>query len=67
MEGSFASIGGAGGGILAIIHLILFLIALYEIVTSSRSLGGKVLWGLIVFLLPCVGLIAYYLIGRKQQ
>lgn len=54
-----------GGGIVGIIHLILFLIALYEIITSSRPLGAKVLWALVVFLLPCVGLIIYYLVGRK--
>lgn len=55
-----------GGGIFGIIHLILFLVALFEIVTSSRSLGGKVLWGLIVFVFPCFGVLAYYLIGRKK-
>jgi hypothetical protein len=53
------------GGILGTIHLILFLIALYEIISSSRPVVNKVLWGLLIFLLPCMGLIIYYLIGRK--
>lgn len=52
--------------ILGILHLILFLIAAFEILTGSKSLGQKVLWLLIIFLLPIVGLIIYYLIGRGK-
>jgi hypothetical protein len=40
-------------------------VALYEIITASQSLGWKVLWGLIVFLLPIIGLLLYFFIGRK--
>jgi hypothetical protein len=51
--------------ILGIIHLILFLIAAVEILSSKRDLMEKVLWLLVIFLFPLVGLIIYYLIGRK--
>ena len=43
--------------ILGIIHLILFIWAVVQIIGSGMSL--------IVFLLPVIGLILYYLIGRK--
>ena len=51
-------------GIIGLIHLILFLIAAFEILSSSKSLGTKVLWLLVIFLLPVVGLIVYFLVGR---
>ncbi len=51
--------------ILGVVHLILFLIAAVEILQSKRDLLEKVLWLLLIFVLPIVGLIIYYLIGRK--
>lgn len=51
-------------GILSLLHLILFLIAAFEILSSNKSLGNKVLWLLLIFLLPLVGLILYYVAGR---
>lgn len=51
-------------GILSLLHLILFLIAAFEILSSGKSLGNKVLWLLMIFLLPVVGLVIYYLVGR---
>lgn len=52
--------------ILGILHLILFLIAAFEILTSSKALVNKVLWMLLILLLPLIGLIIYYLIGRGK-
>ncbi|MEZ4888833.1 MAG: PLDc N-terminal domain-containing protein [Chitinophagales bacterium] len=52
------------GGILGLIHLILWLIAAVEIFQSGKSAGNKLLWVLVILFLPVVGLILYYLIGR---
>lgn len=52
--------------ILGLLHLIFFLIAAVEILTGGKSLGMKVLWLLIVFCFPVVGLILYYVIGRGK-
>ena len=52
--------------ILGVIHLILFLIAAFEILTSSKPLINKVLWLLVIFLLPVIGLILYFLLGRGK-
>lgn len=52
--------------ILGILHLILWLIAAFEILNSGKSLGSKVLWLLVIFLLPLLGLILYYLLGRGK-
>lgn len=52
--------------ILSVLHFVLFLIAAFEILTSSKSLMHKVLWLLLILLLPLVGLIIYYLLGRGK-
>lgn len=53
-------------GLLGAVHLALFLIAAYEIVSSGKSMPAKVAWLVVILLLPVVGLIAYYLIGRGK-
>lgn len=53
-------------GLLSLLHLILFLIAAFEILNSGKTLGNKILWLLLIFLLPVVGLIIYYLAGRGK-
>jgi hypothetical protein len=52
-------------GILGLVHFILFLIAAFEILNSGKSLGNKLLWLLVIFLFPLVGLVIYFLMGRK--
>lgn len=51
--------------ILMILHVIFWLIAAFEILNSGKSLGQKVLWLLVIFLLPLIGLILYFFLGRK--
>lgn len=50
--------------ILGIIHLILVVFAGFEILTSSKPLLHKVLWLLLILLLPVIGLVVYFLVGR---
>lgn len=52
--------------ILGIIHLILFIIAAVEILMSSKDLLKKILWLLLIFLLPLIGLIIYFVAGRGK-
>lgn len=51
--------------VLGVLHLILFIWALIQILSSSMSFGSKILWIFVVLLFPLVGLILYYLLGRK--
>lgn len=50
-------------GILGLIHLALTIYAIVKIVGSSAGTGAKVLWILLVLLLPVVGLILWLLFG----
>jgi Phospholipase_D-nuclease N-terminal len=53
------------GGILGIIILALDIYAILKIVQSGASTGAKVLWILLVLLLPVVGLIIWFFAGPK--
>lgn len=44
--------------------VILNIIALAELVGSTRSTQNKVLWALLIILAPLLGCILYYLFGR---
>ena len=46
-----------------ILHLILFVYALIQIIGSGAKTGEKVLWIVIVLLLPLIGLIVWLFVG----
>jgi hypothetical protein len=52
-------------GILGIVVLILDIIAIVSVLAGRGSVGHKVLWTLLVLLLPVIGMILYFLIGRS--
>ncbi|RUO29456.1 PLD nuclease N-terminal domain-containing protein [Aliidiomarina sanyensis] len=54
-----------GGGLLGIIHLILIVWALVKIMQSTATTGTKVLWIVLVILLPVIGFIIWLLMGPK--
>jgi hypothetical protein len=53
-----------GYGCCGLIVLILDVIAIIEVVGSTRDVGGKVLWILIILFFPVLGCILYYVFGR---
>ena len=52
-------------GIIGLIVLILDIIAIVSILGAGKSVGWKLLWTLIVLLLPVIGMILYFLIGKN--
>ena len=64
---------------LSVIHLIIvfifillpsifWIIALIDILKSDfRDTNGKIIWALVVILLPVIGSILYFLIGKSQK
>jgi hypothetical protein len=66
-------IGNLGGGEWVLILVGLFLIylffkAIFEIVSSkTKSATEKAIWILVLLFLSGIGLIAYYLFGRKNK
>lgn len=53
------------GGIFGLVILILDIWAIVNIVQSGASTAAKVLWIVLVILLPVVGLILWLLLGPR--
>jgi hypothetical protein len=51
------------GGFLGLIHLILTVYAIVKIVQSGAGTGSKVIWIVLILLLPVLGLILWFLFG----
>ena len=52
-------------GIVALIVLVLDIIAILDILKSSADTGNKALWIILILVLPVIGMILYFLIGKK--
>lgn len=52
-------------GILGILILVLDIWAIIHIVTSDRSVGHKVLWTLLVLVLPVLGFLIWLFLGPR--
>ncbi|KAI0391040.1 hypothetical protein F5Y17DRAFT_442316 [Xylariaceae sp. FL0594] len=57
---------GAGGGILGFIVLVMDLIVFVEVLKSNRPVPNKLIWCLVVFLFPVVGMIVYFLFSNRK-
>ena len=54
---------GTMGSILGLIILVLDILAIIKIVQSGAATGEKVLWVILVLVLPVVGLVIWALLG----
>jgi Phospholipase_D-nuclease N-terminal len=56
---------GPGGGLLGLLVLIADVWALINIFQSGADTGKKVLWVVIILVLPVLGFILWYFLGPK--
>jgi hypothetical protein len=54
-------------GIIGLVILIADIYAIVMILESSAKTGEKAIWALVVFLLPLIGLIIWYLAGPGKK
>jgi hypothetical protein len=47
--------------------LVLDVIALVSLLKSSADTGTKILWALLIILLPVVGMVLYFLMGPGRR
>ncbi|MCA9291320.1 MAG: PLDc N-terminal domain-containing protein [Phycisphaerales bacterium] len=52
-------------GILGLIVFVLDIIAIVSVLGGRGSVGHKLLWTLVIILLPLLGMILYFVIGRS--
>lgn len=67
-EGAAAGIVAGGVAIWAIGGLILFILVILAVIDLLRKpydMGKKMLWLLIILLVPYIGAILYFMIGRR--
>lgn len=53
------------GGVLGLIVLVLDVLAIIKVVQSSAGTGSKVLWVVLILLLPMLGLLLWFFLGPK--
>ena len=56
-----------GGGIFGLLVLIADVWAIVNIFQSSADTGAKVLWTVLVLVLPLLGFILWYFLGPKTR
>lgn len=54
-------------GILGLLVFIADVYALYHVLTSGTSAGSKVIWTLVILLLPVLGFIAWLVAGPRSS
>ncbi|MAB40838.1 MAG: hypothetical protein CMK77_00960 [Pseudomonadales bacterium] len=54
-----------GGGLIGLLILIGDIWAIINILQSNAGMGGKLLWILLVVLLPLLGLIIWFVAGPR--
>ena len=52
--------------IVGLIILVLDIIAIVSVLTGGGSVGHRLLWILLILLLPLIGMILYFLLGRGK-
>ena len=52
-------------GIVGLIIFILDIIAIVDVLKSNKDVAMKLVWILLILFLPLIGMLLYFLIGRK--
>jgi hypothetical protein len=52
-------------GIIGLLVLVLDIIAIVDALKSSMDTGKKALWIILILILPVIGMVLYFLIGKK--
>lgn len=55
------------GGLIGLIVLVLDVWAIIKVIGSGAPDGSKVLWVVVILLLPVIGLILWFFLGPKSQ
>ncbi|MBN1545420.1 MAG: PLDc N-terminal domain-containing protein [Syntrophaceae bacterium] len=53
-------------GILGLVILILDIWAILQVFKSNATTGAKILWTVVIIVLPILGLIIWYFMGPKE-
>jgi len=54
------------GPLIGLAVLVLDIIAIIDALKSSMDTGKKILWVILILILPVIGMVLYFLIGKKK-
>lgn len=63
----FAGVAAVGLIALAIAHVLIAVVAVISVFSSEQSLGMKVVWFLLIWSMPLIGSVLWFLVGRREQ
>lgn len=52
--------------LLALVVLVLDIIAIVDAIKTPMDTGKKALWVILILVLPVIGMVLYFLIGKKK-
>lgn len=53
--------------LIGLVILVLDIVAIIDCVKSSWTTGKKVLWIILILILPLIGMILYFLLGKGKK
>jgi len=53
-------------GLLGLLVLILDIVAIVDLFKSTADTGNKVLWLILILVFPLIGMVCYFLLGKKK-
>lgn len=59
--------GDLRGSLIGLIIVVLDIIAIVDLFKSAKQTGKKVLWLILILILPFIGMILYFLLGREKK
>ena len=54
------------GVLISLVVVVLDIIAIVDAVKSSLDTGKKALWIILILIFPIIGMILYFLLGKKK-
>ncbi|MFC0439298.1 PLD nuclease N-terminal domain-containing protein [Kutzneria buriramensis] len=63
----FAGVALVGLVALAIAHVLIAVLAVVSVITSRQSLGMKAVWFLLIWAMPLIGSVLWFLVGRREE
>jgi hypothetical protein len=63
----FAGVALVGLAALAIAHVLIAVLAVAGVFGSRQSPGMKIVWFLLIWAMPLIGSVMWFLVGRREQ
>jgi len=54
------------GALISLVVLVLDIVAILDVLKNAKDTTKKALWIVLVLVLPVIGMVLYFLIGKKQ-